>query len=190
MVIAYDDDGYLKKLYMKNELNDFVFVKATKPWDNRSFNILENLLNWDCDNINRYFSSSVNEPFILFEFKHSKPAFNMYSFETHVDGSISHPLKWIVQGSNNENGNWEMLDSRDVTILNSYSKKANFTMKTNRYKFIKFTQLKNIYNYDYINTFALKRIDFYLDQTSCIITHSCYFNEYISLLVYCIITLK
>ena len=130
MVVENIDDGYLKKLYIKNNLPKYAeIVEATDSWYG-SHNSINNLLNWSCPDDFRYFSNQSSQPFITFEFKTNIPKFKMYSFETHLSGMVSHPLSWIVEGSNDNKGNcWDLLDSRDVTILNSYSKKANFTMK-------------------------------------------------------------
>ena len=65
---------------------------------------------------------------------------------------------------NTDENQWETLDERKTTILESLSREAIFHMKPCQYKYIKFIQLNNTYDSShpsYKNTFSLKHIDFY-----------------------------
>ena len=193
MVASSADDGYMKKLYMKNMLDEYVSLSNTPSWGD-SYDRIENLLNWDCGYDDRYFSESTANPFIMFEFKKRIPKIVQYSFETHYNLDISHPVMWDVKGANNVNGPWDLLDERNVNILKNYNCKANFSMKPCQYKFIKFTQFENYYvDSLYKNTFALKRIDFYtdtmimIDKASLHSPHFCILQALISSILFIII---
>ena len=144
-------DGYLKSLYKKGIINEYVKVTATRPFGYPKYDqdFLENLLNWDCQDNYRYFSDPLDNPYIQFQFKNRIPSFYGYSFETHRpgdDGSyadVSHPTKWDVKGSDSASGPWTLLDERETTILTGFWRKANFTMKGKQFQFIKFTQYSN-----------------------------------------------
>ena len=169
-----NDDGYLKKLFLKNIINSFVEVTASDSFNNNGKpdpnNFAINLLNWTDSPEIRYFSSSTTNPFIIIEFKRHIPKIYGYLFETHGDKTAqSFPNYWIVKGSNsNTNKNqWEILDERRTPILESLSRKAIFHMKPCQYKYIKFIQLNNTYDKshsDYARTFSLRHIDFYTIQ--------------------------
>ena len=193
MVASGADDGYLKKLYMKKMLDDYVSLSTTPSYGD-SVDRVENLLNWDCGYDDRYFSISTPNPYIMFQFKKKIPKIIQYSFETHYSLAISHPIMWDVQGANDVNGPWVLLDERNVNILKNYDCKANFSLKPSSYKFIKFTQFKNYYIANrYVNTFALKRIDFYTDtmlvinKASSHYAYSIFIKTFISSILFIII---
>ena len=175
MVNQLKDAGYLQNLFYQKKINSFAEVTASESYyyiDGKQYshNSVENLINWSCDHLYRYFSNSTEKPYIMYEFKQNIPKFFEYSFETHGDTAAqSFPNQWIVKGSNaNSNENeWEILDERKTTILESLSRQAIFHMKPCQYKYIKFIQLNNTYNSSqitYKNTFSLRHIDFYTIQ--------------------------
>ena len=159
---------YLKNLFYhkKGDITEYVSVSGTPGHVNYSHNQIYNLLNWDCLDGYRYFSDVVplpDFPYIIYEFKQNEHFFTSYSIETHINGEKSFPIEWDVQGTNDLNSEWEILDERNnVTCLSNYSQKKKFAMKTNNYKYIKFTQYQNYYARQfYKNTFAVRKIDFY-----------------------------
>ena len=169
---VYHEPGYLENLFYEGKINDFVNVTATPSFTNEGEltpkNLIENIINWSAPSNYRYYSNQTSDPFILYEFKNKIPSIIEYSFETHdlENGAISVPSQWICEGSNSKEGSWKLLDTRDTTILNSSSRIATFHLDSpSNFKFIKFTQLANIYpenEWFMNNTFSLKHIDFYI----------------------------
>ena len=169
---VFHEPGYLENLFYEGTINDFVNVTATPSYiygEATNQNLIENIINWSTPSNYRYYSILTSEPFILYEFKNKIPSIIEYSFETHdlENGAISVPSQWICEGSNSKEGSWKLLDTRDTTILNASLRIATFHLHSPSYfKFIKFTQLKNIYNdkWSMNNTFSLKHIDFYITK--------------------------
>ena len=156
---------YLKHLFdqVKTKITDYVNVSGSPENEVHEHNNITNLINWDVPNNYRYLSISTINPFIVYEFKQKTPYFTSYTIETHKDGAKSFPTEWDVKGTNDlNNDEWEILDYRDnISSLNTFNKTHKFSMKTNNYKYIKFTQYKNIFDKaEYNNTFAIKKIDF------------------------------
>ena len=156
-----DNKGFLETLYYQNKINNYVIVSASPCWDNKEYNSVQNLLNWNVDNTKRYFSNPTTNPYILFQFIHEIPFFTSYSIQTHNSNSQSFPTYWGVEGSNSAGGPWEFLDRRNENTLAGYNRKVTFRMKTTNYKYIKFTQYSNYYENPFANTFAVRKIEFY-----------------------------
>ena len=186
MTLGSHGDGYMKTLFYKKVLNEYVSLTSTPQWySQEAFDNPDNLLNWDCSSNYRYFSQPATYPYIKFEFKRYIPKISMYSMETHEDGAISHPLKWIVQGSNSENGPWELLDKRNTTDLKGFSKYKRYNLKESKYRYINFTQFNNYCVEErYQNTFAIKRIDFFLSFTHLAAKRVVLVHEFLVIIVF------
>ena len=166
-----EPDGYLKTLFYLGKFDEFVHVTATQSYGDGTLfhDLLSNLINWECNVDYRYFSISTPNPYIQFEFKKRVPRFYQYSFHTHTDvwGDASQPLKWDVKGSNTGSDPWYLLDERETKLLEGHDRIANFSMKPIAYRFIRFTEYDNAYSEPaYDSTFALKRIDFFINEAT------------------------
>jgi hypothetical protein len=156
-------NGILESFYRLYDSNikDQIKLTATEEWGGE-YNALSNLLNWDSCLSCRFFSKAVINPFLQIEFVDTFVKVNRYSLETHVDGAVSHPTKWILYGSKDCN-EWTIIDSRETQELAGYNRKKFFPIHyKGNIRCIKLVQENNTFQYlHYNNTLAIRRIDFY-----------------------------
>ena len=154
--------GILETLFYRNQINSYVTIRGTQQWGNETTlptNSISNLLNWSVPEGYRYFSVAETYPFLLFEFLQDIPYISYYSFQK--SNEQSSPTQWILEGANNEEDQWELLDYRKDAVFSESIPKEMFQMKTTKYKYYKFTQYNNSCGREYYhNTFSVRKIDF------------------------------
>jgi hypothetical protein len=102
----------------------------------------------------RWHSTNAPNSWICFEFKRNSISLQNYTVKSdpHRGQGYHHLREWVVEGSN-DNGNWEILDSRNTQELNGASLVKTFKCSSeNSSKFFRFVRLrqtgKNCAGYD------------------------------------------
>lgn len=128
------------------------------------YNKAENLLDWNTENNQRYWSTSTgDEHWVGFEFLKGFVSLTDYSIRTTTDnsGSISAPKEWSLIGSL-DGTNWNKLDYQNTEETSNPPE--TFTYKTSKIgfiKFIKFVQKQNHYNYIYKGSLAINKLELF-----------------------------